>query len=160
MSTQNWLPGQACLWKKGSLCSQQSFVCCALTCIGTAVQSTYHIRRNCQRLALPLDSSSLRSLYSLLKAVRVLSFSGVTTTRTRTPACVLLLVTNSTQLRTSIQTQLTSQLNRAPRRAAARSVKFHGWGRKKGFLLPHLVTASPVESRPNFGDAVEDEKCK
>ena len=50
---------------------------------------------------------ALGSLYSLLKAVRVLSFSDITTTHTRTPACFLLLVTSGTQLRT-IQTQITS----------------------------------------------------
>ena len=52
--TKDLLPGQGCLHKTESLCSQQTFVCCAVTCIGTTRQSTHQIRKSCQELALPL----------------------------------------------------------------------------------------------------------
>ena len=63
------------------------------------------------------------------------------TTTSQTSACVLLLVTSSAQLRSGIQTQLTSLIPTQhsadrlhssavdPRRAKAHSVKAHGWGR-------------------------------
>ena len=58
---------------------------------------------------------------SSMPCFAVLSFSGITTIHSRIPACVLLLVTSSTRLRSSIQTQLTSLAPDSSRLSAAQT---------------------------------------
>ncbi len=44
----NNLLGQACLWNRESMCSQQTLGCCAVTSIGTTVQGTCQIQNKRQ----------------------------------------------------------------------------------------------------------------